>query len=100
MDEQFAGLYNFLLTQPGGEESIRQFHISPVVAEQVRTYEGGVAQSFLSQRGVLSVSYFHNQFGRQIEPVPATEVPLLLPQLSPSEQQALESQVTTPGTSI
>ena len=97
LDEQFAGLYNFLLTQPGGEESIRQFHISPVVAEQVRTYEGGVAQSFLSQRGVLSVSYFHNQFGRQIEPVPAMEVPLLLPQLSPSEQQELESQISNAG---
>jgi vitamin B12 transporter len=97
LDEQFAGLYNFLLTQPGGEESIRQFHISPVVAEQVRTYEGGVAQSFLSQRGLLSVSYFHNQFGRQIEPVPATEVPALLPQLSASEQQALESQISNAG---
>ncbi len=97
LDEQFAGLYNFLLTQPGGEESIRQFNISPVVAEQVRTYEGGVAQSFLSQRGVLSVSYFHNQFGRQIEPVPAMEVPLLLPHLSPSEQQELESQISNAG---
>ena len=97
LDEQFAGLYSFLLTQPGGEEAIRQFHITPVVAEQVRTYEGGVAQSFLSQRGVLSVSYFHNQFGRQIEPVPATEVPALLPQLSPSEQQALESRISNAG---
>ncbi len=58
------------------------------VAEQSRTYEGGVAQSFLSERGMLRVSYFHNQYGRQIEPVPATEVPTLLPQLSPSEQQA------------
>ena len=97
LDEQFAGLYNFLLTQPGGAAAIRQFHITPVVAEQVRTYEGGVAQSFLSQRGVLSVSYFHNQFGRQIEPVPATEVPALLPQLNPSDQQALESLISNAG---
>ena len=84
-------------TQPGGAAAIRQFHITPVVAEQVRTYEGGVAQSFLSQRGVLSVSYFHNQFGRQIEPVPATEVPALLPQLNPSDQQALESLISNAG---
>ena len=88
LDEQFASLYNFLLTQPGGLESIQQFRISPIVEEQSRTYEGGVAQSFLSERGLLRVSYFHNQYGRQIEPVPATEVPALLPQLSPSEQQA------------
>ena len=97
LDEQFGSLYNFLLTQPGGEESIQQFHISPVVAEQSRTYEGGVAQSFLSERGVLRVSYFHNQYGRQIEPVPATEVPALLPQLSPSEQQELESLMSNAG---
>ena len=80
-------LYNFLLTQPGGEGAIQQFHISPVVAEQSRTYEGGVAQSFLSERGLLRVSYFHNQYGRQIEPVPATEVPALLPQLNPSSSR-------------
>jgi iron complex outermembrane receptor protein/vitamin B12 transporter len=97
LDEQFASLYNFLLTQPGGRESIQQFHITPIVEEQVRTYEGGVAQSFLNERGLLRVSYFHNQYGRQIEPVPATEVPALLPQLSPSEQQQLESQISNAG---
>ena len=97
LDEQFASLYNFLLTQQGGRESIQQFHITPIVAEQSRTYEGGVAQSFLSERGVLRVSYFHNQYGRQIEPVPATEVPALLPQLSPSQQQQLESLLSNAG---
>ena len=43
------------------------------------------------------MGYFHNQYGRQIEPVPATEVPALLPQLSPSEQQALESLLSSAG---
>ncbi len=56
-----------------------------------------MAQSFLSERGLLRVSYFHNQYGRQIEPVPATEVPALLPQLSPSEQQELESLLSNAG---
>ncbi len=46
---------------------------------------------------MLRVSYFHNTFGRQIESVPATEVPTLLPQLSPSEQQALESLLSNAG---
>ena len=56
-----------------------------------------MAQSFLSERGLLRVSYFHNQYGRQIEPVPATEVPALLPQLSPAEQQELESLLSNCG---
>ena len=90
LDEQFGSLYNFLPTQPGGRGAIQQFHISPVVEEQSRTYEGGVAQSFLSERGLLKVSYFHNQYGRQIEPVPATEVPALLPQLSTQRTAGLE----------
>jgi vitamin B12 transporter len=97
LDEQFASLYNFLLGEQGGREAIQQFHISPIVEEQSRTYEGGVAQSFLSERGLLRVSYFHNQYGRQIESVPGTEVPLLLPQLSPSERQALESLLSNAG---
>ena len=97
LDEQFGSLYNFLLTQPGGRDSIQQFHITPVVAEQSRTYEGGVAQGFLNERGLLKVSYFHNQYGRQIEAVPATEVPALLPQLSPSEQQTLEGVLSNAG---
>ncbi len=97
LNEQFASLYDFLLAQPGGVEAIQQYHISPIVEEQSRTYEGGVAQSFLSERGLLRIGFFHNQYGRQIEPVPATEVPLLLPQLSPSEQQQLESLISSSG---
>ncbi len=97
LDEQFASLYDFLLGQQGGREAIQQFHISPIVEEQSRSYEGGGTQSFLSERGLLRISYFHNQYGRQIEPVPATEVPVLLPQLSPSEQQSLESLISSAG---
>jgi vitamin B12 transporter len=97
LDEQFASLYDFLLGEQGGREAIQQFHISPIVEEQSRTYGGGIAQSFLSERGLLRISYFHNQYGRQIEAVPATEVPLLLPQLSSSERQALKSFLSSAG---
>jgi vitamin B12 transporter len=97
LDEQFASLYDFLLGQQGGVEAIQQYHISPIVEEQSRTYEGGGAQSFLSERGLVRIGYFHNQYGRQIEPVPATEVPALLPQLSSSEQQSLESLISSAG---
>ena len=97
LDAQFSSLYNFLLEQPGGEQAIQQFHVTPIVEQQSRTYEGGVAQSFLSERGVLRVGYFHTVYGRQIEPVSATEVPVLLPQLSHSQQQALESLISNAG---
>jgi vitamin B12 transporter len=95
--EQFSSLYDFLQGQQGGPEAIQQYHISPIVEEQSRTYEGGAAQSFLSERGLLRVGFFHNQYRRQIEPVPAAEVPALLPQLSPSEQQSLESLISSAG---
>ncbi len=97
LDQQLSSLYDFLLGEQGGREAIQQFHISPIGAQQSRTYEGGVAQSFLNERGLLRVTYFHNQYGRQIESVPATEVPLLLPQLSPSEQQQLEALLSSAG---
>lgn len=93
LDEQIQSLYNFLL----GTEAIKQFRITPIRAEESRSYEGGVEQSFLSERGLLRVGYFHTQYGRQIESVPATEVPRLLPQLSASEQQALESLLSNTG---
>jgi iron complex outermembrane receptor protein/vitamin B12 transporter len=95
--EEFASLYDFLQGQQGGPAAIDQYHISPIVQEQSRTYEGGAAQSFLSERGLLRVGFFHNQYRRQIEPVPAAEVPALLPQLSPSEQQSLESLISSSG---
>ena len=93
LDQQFASLYSFLQGQP----AIEQFHITPIGEEQSRTYEGGVAQSFVSERGLLRVSYFHSQYGRQIETVPATEVPALVPGLNPTEQQALESLLSSAG---
>ncbi len=93
LDQQFASLYSFLQGQP----AIAQFHITPIVEEQSRAYEGGMAQSFLNERGLLRVSYFHTEYGRQIETVPATEVPDLLPQLDAAQRQALESLLSNAG---
>jgi vitamin B12 transporter len=93
LDQQIQSLYAFLQ----GTDAIQQFHISPIRAQESRTYEGGVEQSFLSERGLLRVGYFHNQFGRQIESVPATEVPKLLPQLTADQQIALESLISNTG---
>jgi vitamin B12 transporter len=39
------------------------------------------------------VTYFHNEFGNQIEAVPASLVPALLPNLTAAQQQQLEAQL-------
>jgi vitamin B12 transporter len=88
---QFGSLYDFLLGQPGGAQAIGQFNVRPIGAEDSRTYEGGGEQSFFNERGVLRVSYFHNQYRNQIESVPAAEVPALLPNLTPGQQQQLKA---------
>ena len=90
IDDQFGSLYNFLLTN-GGQAAINEYGIQPIGAELARTYDGGVEQSLFSERATLRVTYFHNEFGNQIEYVPASEVPFLLPNLTPEQQQQLEA---------
>jgi vitamin B12 transporter len=96
IDDQFGSLYAFLL-QNGGAASIKQFGISPIGAEESRSYDGGVEQSFFNEHVLLRATYFHNEFGRQIEYVGANLVPQLLPQLSPIQQQMLQSFLESEG---
>lgn len=96
IDDQFGSLYTFLL-QNGGQSAISQYGIQPIGAELSRTYDGGVEQSLFSQRVTLRATYFHNEFGNQIEYVPANVVPTLLPNLTPEQQQALEAFLNSEG---
>ncbi len=89
LTDQFYSLYNFLATS-GGQSTIDDLHIAPLQAPTTRTYEGGVEQSFFSQRLVFRTSFFHNEFGKQIEYVGLNLVPQLLPGLTPEEQQELK----------
>ena len=89
LPQQDESLYTFL-QQNGGQSTIQQLHINPLGAPAVRTYEGGVEQSFLSEHIVFHASYFHNEFGRQIESVGLDLVPELLPNLTTVQQQQLE----------
>ena len=93
LDQQFGSLYNFLQTN-GGQSTIAQYGIAPIGAETSRSYDGGVEQSLFSEKVIARVTYFHNEFGNQIEPVPASLVPQLLPNLSPTQQQQLQSFLT------
>ncbi len=89
LTDQFYSLYNFLQLN-GGQSTIQQLNIGPLQAPATRTYEGGVEQAFFGERLVFRSSFFHNEFGRQIEYVGLDLVPELLPGLTPSEQNLLE----------
>jgi vitamin B12 transporter len=63
---QFDSLFGQL--EQNGEGAIaKQFNIRPLSAQRSRTYDGGVEQNLFSQRVVLRATYFHNEFGNQIE---------------------------------
>jgi len=96
LTDQFYSLYNFLQTN-GGQSTIQQLNITPLAAPQVRTYEGGVEQAFLSQRVIFRTSFFHNQFGRQIEYVGYNLAPQLVPNLTPTQQTALATTLFLDG---
>ena len=97
LTDQFYSLYNFLLTASGGPSTIQELHITPIAAPEARTYEGGVEQAFFSQRLIFRSSFFHNEFGRQIEYVGLDLIPELLPNLTPTQQNNLESTLRING---
>lgn len=92
LSQQFGSLYHFLKAN-GGEATIAADGIAPIGAELSRSYQGGVQQNLFSERATVRVTYFHNEFGNQIEGVPASLVPSLLPNLTAAQQQQLEAQL-------
>ncbi|WP_446742957.1 TonB-dependent receptor [Silvibacterium acidisoli] len=90
IDDQFGSLYQFLL-QYGGGAAINQYNVRPIGAEESRSYDGGVEQSFFTERVTLRATYFHNEFSNQVEYVPASLIPELLPNLSVEQQQNLQA---------
>ena len=64
--DETNSLFDLLQQQPGGDQLIQKFGIRPVRAERSRSYDFGVLQS-LSDRALLNVTLFHNQFYDQIE---------------------------------
>ncbi|MGA2809145.1 MAG: TonB-dependent receptor plug domain-containing protein [Terracidiphilus sp.] len=96
LTDQFYSLYNFLESN-GGQSTMQQLHISPLAAPATRTYEGGVEQAFFSQRLVFRTSFFHNEYGRQIEYVGLDLIPELLPNLTAAEQKLLEQFLVANG---
>jgi iron complex outermembrane receptor protein/vitamin B12 transporter len=97
LTDQFYSLYNFLLPVTGGPSTIQELHISPLSAPEARTYEGGVEQAFFSQRLIFRSSFFHNEFGRQVEYVGLDLIPELLPNLTTAQQINLEDTLRING---
>ena len=96
LTDQFYSLYSFLQLN-GGQSTIQTLHIGPLAAPQARTYEGGLEQAFFSQRLIFRTSFFHNEFGRQIEYVGLDLAPQLIPGLTPAEQNQLEQTLQADG---
>ena len=90
LTDQFGSLYQFLSSN-GYQSLATQLNIAPLAAPTVRTYEGGMVQGFFSDRLVFRASYFHNQFGREIEYVGGVLLPNLIPGLTAAQKLALES---------
>ena len=66
-----------VLAQYGYNNLIAQYRVPPIGGQTSRSYDGGLEQSFFSQRLLLKAIYFHNQFGNQIEGVGGDLLPAL-----------------------
>ncbi len=96
LGQQTGSLYAFLLAN-GGAPVVNQYPIRPIGAALTRSYDGGFEQSIASERVLLKVTYFHNEFGNQIESVGPGAVPELLPQLTAAQQATLEAYLQANG---
>lgn len=67
---QNNSLYNLLSNTslvPNGPQLIAQYHIQPFLAEDSRTYDGGVEQQLFGGKARFTALYFHNEFTNQAE---------------------------------
>jgi iron complex outermembrane receptor protein/vitamin B12 transporter len=90
LTDQFGSLYQFLVAN-NYLSVAQQLHISPLAAPAVRTYEAGMEQHFFSDRLIFRASYFHNEFGKEIESVGGRLLPNVIPGLTATQKQALET---------
>jgi vitamin B12 transporter len=96
LPEQEESLYAFLETN-SAQATIASLNINKIGAPEARTYEGGAEQSFVSGHVLFRASYFHNEFGRQIEYVGLDLIPELLPNLTSAQQTQLETTLQNDG---
>ncbi len=96
LTDKFGSLYELL--QAAGEEStIQEFDVTPLAAPTVRTYEGGFEQVFLGQHLTWRASYFHNEFGKELESLSTGYIALLFPNDSAMQLQQLTTFFNNDG---
>ena len=94
LTDQFGSLYQFFAAN-GLQSTAQQLHITPLSAPTARMYEGGIEQTFLSEHILFRASYFHNEFGKQLESVDKYLLPNLLTNLTPAQQQQLSTTLAS-----
>jgi len=90
LTDEIGSLYSFLEGKNLGSQAA-QLHIGPLAAPTTRTYEGGAEQTFFGDRLVFRASYFHNQFGKEIESVSSELLSSLISGLTVAELGAYNS---------
>ena len=99
LGQQYGSLLG-ILQENGGSTTLGQYQVQPIGAALTRSYDGGIEQSIASERVLLKLTYFHNEFGNQIESVGSGAVPQLFPQLDPAQQASLETFISFYGADL
>jgi vitamin B12 transporter len=68
--QQTNSLYGLLVPLSNGSQLINQYNVTPLGAEDSRTFDGGVEQQILNGRALVGLTYFHNEFTNGVEYVP------------------------------
>ena len=68
--QQANSLYGLLAPLSDGSQLIQQYNVTPLGAENSRTFDGGVDQEILNGRALVGVTYFHDVFTNGVEYVP------------------------------
>ena len=90
LTDELGSLYS-LLAAHSETATIQQYQITPLAAPTTRTYEGGVEQSLLGEHLVFHATYFHNEFGKELESVNTDLLGALMPNLTATQLKNLET---------
>jgi iron complex outermembrane receptor protein/vitamin B12 transporter len=96
LTDKVGSLYE-ILEDANEQTTIQEFHVKPLAAPATRSYEAGVEQAFLSQHLTFRASYFHNEFGKELESVGASYLNLLFPDYTTTQLNALKSLIYSSG---
>jgi iron complex outermembrane receptor protein/vitamin B12 transporter len=96
LTDKFGSLYQILETAQE-QAAIQEFHVTPLAAPTTRSYEAGVEQAFLGQHLTFRASYFHNEFGKELESVGASYLNLLFPDYTTAKLNELKAIIDSSG---